>query len=85
MDFKMRYGQTVEQDPKNTDNVLIKGKCQVTKKDHSVSVPKQGFYGWKAGQLIQQALPTVSSDDREFLVSGTSPEGWAQLFPPEEE
>ena len=32
--------------------------------------------------LIQDIMPDVSKEDREFLISGTTPEEWAKLFPP---
>lgn len=37
------------------------------------------------GQLIQKALPELSSEEREFLISGMTPAEWAEMFPPEDE
>ena len=55
------------------------GKCVFTKKDHSVIVPIEGFLRWFfEGELIQNAMPDVDADTREFLISGISPEGWNQ-------
>ena len=34
---------------------------------------------------IQDLLPHLSADDREFLLSGCTPEDWNLLFPAEEE
>lgn len=31
---------------------------------------------WKGGELIQVAMPELSPEDREFLISGMSPDGW---------
>lgn len=35
-----------------------------------------GLEAWGEGDLIQRALPFMSKDDREFLVSNMSPEDW---------
>lgn len=78
---RLRYGQTTKPDPNNADNVIVSGPCFVTKKQHSVSVPLAGLLRWLEGdELIQSALPQLSSEEREFLISGTSPEGWKQMF-----
>lgn len=66
--------------------VTLKAKCRFTKKDHSVTVPEVGYRQWITGQgNIQSIMPTVSAEDREFLISGYSPEGWQQLFGDEED
>ena len=57
------------------------GKCQMTGKPYSVTVPGSGLYRYNQGALIQDAFPDLSAGDREFLMSGTSPEGWEKLFP----
>lgn len=33
---------------------------------------------WEEGALIQNAMPRVSAEDREFVISGITPEEWAQ-------
>jgi hypothetical protein len=41
---------------------------------------------WKNRRmLIQDALPHLSNEEREFLITGYTPEDWAQMFPPEDE
>ena len=39
---------------------------------------------WCAGCLIQDAMPDMSADDREFLITGYTPEDWEKMFGPEE-
>ena len=36
-------------------------------------------------ELIQVALPELNADDREFLISGFSPEGWDEIYGKEDE
>ena len=40
---------------------------------------------WRGGELIQDAMPTLSAEEREFLVSGCTPEDWQQLWGSEED
>lgn len=35
--------------------------------------------------LIQRAFPHLSDDEREFILTGYTPEDWNKMFPPEEE
>lgn len=35
-------------------------------------------------RAIQDICPELSDQDREFIISGVTPEEWAVLFPPEE-
>ena len=40
---------------------------------------------WKiSGRVIQKALPMLNADQREFLISGTTPEEWYEIFGEEE-
>lgn len=40
---------------------------------------------WHGGtKTIQNAMPYLSHEDREFLMTGYTPEDWAILFPAEE-
>ena len=76
--MRLRYGQTRADRPNGTTEVH--GTCQVTGKAYSVVVPTAGLDAWLGGALIQEAMPGVPKDEREFLVSSTSPEGWTALF-----
>jgi hypothetical protein len=35
---------------------------------------------WRDGTLIQRAMPNISADDREFLMTGITPEQWENGF-----
>lgn len=35
---------------------------------------------WRMGTLIQNALPMLSADRREFLMTGIMPDAWDALF-----
>lgn len=58
----------------------VTGKCVITGEEYSCIVPTTGLQRWLDGELIQNAMPGVSADDREFLKSGISPVGWERAF-----
>ena len=57
-----------------------KGKCIATGKEVVVKVPGGGLFKYRQGAMIQDAFPNLSKDDREFLLSGLSKEGWEEWF-----
>jgi hypothetical protein len=65
--------------------VTVSGFCRITGKPHAVTVPAIGLKKWNAGDYIQNALPEATPDEREWLMTRTSPEGWEKLFPKESE
>jgi len=40
-----------------------------------------GVVAWQAGELIQNALPELSADQRELMISGTCGKCWDKMFP----
>ena len=44
-----------------------------------------GLQQWFRGALIQDVFPTASSEEREFIVSGLTPEVWDKIFGESEE
>lgn len=60
----------------------VSGTCTFTGESYSVVVPSEGFARWQAGEPIQRAMPEVPAEEREFLISGISPNGWHKAFGP---
>ena len=60
--------------------VKVTGQCKFTGEEYSCVVPTQGLERHLAGEHAQTAMPSVSADDREFLISGISPAGWKKAF-----
>lgn len=50
-----------------------------------VDVTPDEMRAWQGGKYIQNAMPRASADDREFVLTGHTPEDWSILFPSEEE
>lgn len=61
---------------------VFTGPCIQTGKPHSVTVPAKQLNEYRRGihKHIQDAFPQMSAGDREFLMSGISPEAFDALF-----
>jgi hypothetical protein len=46
-----------------------------------IDVSQSQLDRWKAGELIQNVMPHLSADDREFLMTGLTPKDWEEMFP----
>ncbi len=71
---------------KGSGLVELIGPCSGPK-DHaySVVVSRSQLERYKAGELAQRAFPDLPKEQREFLISGTCPECWKDLFGVDEE
>lgn len=47
-----------------------------------INVTQEQINKWMDGTLIQEAMPDVSKEDREFILSGITPEEWLEVFVP---
>lgn len=61
------------------------GTCVFTKKPYSVTVKAEELHAYRYGAYMQDAFVSLSAGDREFLMSGISPDGWTQTFGDEED
>ena len=52
--------------------------AQITEMD--INVTEEELNAWRRGVLIQHAMPNVSPEEREFIVSGITPQEWNDLF-----
>ena len=46
-----------------------------------IMVTQEQIDAWKAGMMIQDAMPSLNADDREFILTGITPEEWNGVFP----
>lgn len=64
--------------------LAVTKRCPVCRGNGEVELPRPGFFRWRDGMLIQQALPDVPVDIREQLISGLHPACAAELYGDEE-
>jgi hypothetical protein len=51
-----------------------------------MKLTEEQYNNWKVKRmLIQDAMPHLDKNEREFLMTGYTPEDWEEMFPPEED
>lgn len=82
----MRYAKarcTITPKADNPNVIVIQGPyMDDPKRTRTVSVFKEDLEAYESGKksFVQTAFPYLSPDDREFLISGISPETWDKEF-----
>ena len=56
------------------------GPCRVTGEDYTLTIKGAELFDLNYGKPIQEALHSLDAEQREFVISGTSPKGWEKLF-----
>lgn len=59
---------------------ILTGKVQTREIPCTISE----YTRWLHGMHIQDAMPNVSAEDREFVLTGITPEEWTAVFGNEE-
>ena len=74
---------------RHSHNVLPceeEGKTRIEVQDpvsgviHTVTVLTPDYNNWVKGQMVQVAFPYLTSDEREALVTGFTPETWKRVM-----
>jgi hypothetical protein len=45
-----------------------------------LDVTQEQLDAWRSGTVIQRAMPNLSADEREFILTGITPEEWDDMF-----
>jgi len=64
----------------NNATITLKRECPFCYKKQDITVPLKEYEAWKHGMLIQDAMPSVSKEDRETLISGVCSTCWDQMM-----
>lgn len=66
--------------------MLITRVCPVTGAEKQMDLPvtEHQITRWQDGAYIQDAMPHLTPDQREFLITGMTPDVWDQIFPEED-
>ena len=54
-------------------------------RQQEINVTQEQLIEWDKGTKIQDAMPHLTDDEREFLQTGITPEEWDAAFKEEEE
>ena len=62
--------------------MLIYKKSTISGKINGTMIPvsKNQIRRWVKGELIQDVMPDLTKDEREFMISGITQEEWYGLF-----
>lgn len=66
---------------KITRTSMFSGKANT----FDLPVTKAQLQAWQAGGMVQDVFPNLSPEQREFLISGATPDEWKQMFRDEDE
>ena len=65
--------------------ISVQNVCPKCGKLQTVKVEQSQYHRWMAGENIQKAMPNLTPNEREVLLSGICPECWEKIFPSENE
>lgn len=71
----------------NYKEVCVVTRCPFCGRGNEVEVNESDYWDWDDGELVQDAFPYLSADEREMLISGICPTCWNEMtnaFPKEE-
>ena len=65
----------------------ITKECRITGATNTMDIPvtQDQLDDWTNGMLIQEAMPNLTAEHREFIMTGTTPEVWTKNFSEVEE
>lgn len=64
--------------------MIVETKCPLCNKVHYVECSEEGYKALQEGEFAQVALPDLSPEEREMLMSGICPQCWDLMFPEED-
>lgn len=71
---------------RNGDRCKVEVEClHGCGKKFELDVATKDLVAWRNGTLIQNAMPYLTPDQRELLITNTCGECWNKMFPPEPE
>jgi hypothetical protein len=62
--------------------MIIKRTSPVSGKRNQldINVTREQIIAWEKGMLIQEAMPDITLDEREFIMSGITQDEWNKMF-----
>lgn len=65
--------------------MLYAGKCLMCRKEVEIVIPDAQYDAWMGGAFVQDAMPDMPADDREFLISRTCGPCFDAIFQEDDE
>jgi hypothetical protein len=76
----------IEYEPDGQDATLVTAESVLLGNIHKMSIPlpmedfESAYRRFEAGEHVQNAFPTLNPDEREFILTGMTPEEWDKTF-----
>lgn len=67
------------------NTITIANQCPWCGKEYTFNVPITGYTAWRNGALIQDAFPTLTAEEREYMLTGYCKACQDKLFGNEED
>lgn len=64
----------------NYKEVCVITSCPCCGKANEIEVNEMDYFDWDDGELVQDAFPYLSAEEREMLISGICPTCWNKMF-----
>lgn len=68
-----------------TNMITLANQCLWCGKEYTFDVPAAGYMAWRNGALIQDAFPTLTAEEREYMLTGYCKTCQDKLFGDEED
>jgi exonuclease I len=67
--------------------MMIERISQLSGKRHQMelNVTPDQIAAFDRGTMVQDAFPHLSAPEREFILTGITPEEWSRAFPPDDD
>lgn len=74
--------RSVNANEKDNNQMIIKRKSPFSGKENTqeIAVTQEQLDAWQAGTIIQDAMPTLTADEREFIKTGITATEWEETF-----
>jgi hypothetical protein len=59
---------------------VLSKECPFCREVSTVLVVPSEYTAWQAGEFIQTAMPSLSADERELLISGVDSDCWDEYM-----
>lgn len=69
----------------NLKDMTLIAVCPFCGAETEIAVSASDYLNWKNGELVQNAFPYLSADEREALISGICSTCWDDMFSSSEE
>lgn len=70
---------------RSPSEIVASKKCTVTGKSYSVSFPVEKLAEYESrDKFIQDIFPEMTAEQREFLITGLTPDEWKSIMGEEE-